>query len=715
MPHKENAMTFNLKQSLTKTAAKVNLNELIEKQLSNSGKAPAETAEAQLEKARSGEPKDLAEKQLDKARNSKSATDELIEAQLDGKGKVPTATAEAQLDAGRTTHSEAPIEKRLDQVREAGFNLQAYLTQKTAKKNKKDVSTTEGQLGNKNDGPKDVTEKQLEDGRNESKVATTEKLLEKARTGAATTLTEGQLDGSKSKLVQHRNAETSAGNINKLEEQRIAAKNTPEKEKYEAASETDKKLMLPEVKGKDGLKTASVKDEAKKVLAGDQKAGIRLLAMLKVNPSSVQCLTTFERDALANMRIKTAQADSNEAESYDEYIKDRLANDCSLCGGAGYEMDPQDGERTKCPSCNGTGKNKQNKSASTAKKAQTDSNEAESYEEYIKDRLANDCSLCGGAGYEMDPQDGERTKCPSCNGTGKNKQSKSASTTREAQSSPTREQVMQRMLREINNIPGRIELEFMMKKVPLMAEDFKQFSAAMREATAVINSMLARLQPDGKLKPTGQGETVAAEAKVGVTKVAGRPGLGEYSLGNFDVDFNDPFKMDDSIGWRRREVTPRDMDEIVNKQNVESKSGMEEEAIANAASRGVQVPSDDEVAAAGEGLVDDEEMEAPEAFDIDDIADVAVGASTMRQITMDFNADEFESAREIKLEAAKFLISKFPELIKFKTNKTPADIARSIVIMGKDNKAVATLPMAAFQTTENAAAPVANEPSPVMA
>lgn len=683
-------MSFNLSKSLSKTAAKTNLDHLTERQLANNGKGPNETAEAQLEKTRSGEPKDLAEKQLDAARINKDAPSKLTESQLSGKDKAPNSTSEAQLDADRTTHSEAPVEKRLDGVRESGFNLKTYLA-KRAGKSKKDVSTTEGQLGNKEDGPKDVTEKQLEDGRQDGKVATTEKLLEKARTGEAKILTEGQLDGSTSKLVQHRNAETSAGNINKVEEQRIAAKKANEKEKYEAASETDPKLMLPEVEGKDGLKTAAVKSEAKKVLAGDKAAGIKLMAMLRENPSSVQYLSGFERDALADMNAKTA----------------------------------------------GTKE----------------------------------------VGNASAPFDG-------------------SSLVKEAQGEPTHDQVVQRMVREIKNIPGKIELEYMLKKVPFSVDDFKQFHSAMMMASTGIDSMRSRMQPDGKLRSTGQGAPVAAEAKNGVTKkavavpgpmqfghglnaeamnllkqydiepeqlfryddpqskfqdiyagiqaaksgdvgalkkalevrfgkrswiqkrlsdlpagsvtkVAGRPGLGEYSLGNFDVNVDDPFHMDDSVGYRRREVTPRDIDDIVNQQTGKSKRELEEAALAEGASRGVAVPSDAEVSAVAGDVEEDEESGAPAPFEIDEIDDVAVGVSTMRQITMDFDQSEFENVGEIKTEAAKFLISKFPSLIAFKMGQNPLDVARSVVVMMKDNKAVATLPIAAFEKKETPATPAA--------
>ena len=53
-----------------------------------------------------------------------------------------------------------------------------------------------------------------------------ENVLDKSRTGEPGKLLEGLLDESKSKLVQHRNAKTAQGEINKLDEQRISKKQT---------------------------------------------------------------------------------------------------------------------------------------------------------------------------------------------------------------------------------------------------------------------------------------------------------------------------------------------------------------------------------------------------------------------------------------------------------------------------------------------------------
>ncbi|MFA5313097.1 MAG: hypothetical protein WC375_07280 [Methanomassiliicoccales archaeon] len=101
-----------------------------------------------------------------------------------------------------------------------------------------------------------ISEGQLKSYRGVEKDSITEKQLDKARAGASEVLTEKQLDNAKNK---HRNAKASEGNINKLEEKRLA--NSPiEKEKRgksQLASETAKEFRWWEnVKSPDGLKIA---------------------------------------------------------------------------------------------------------------------------------------------------------------------------------------------------------------------------------------------------------------------------------------------------------------------------------------------------------------------------------------------------------------------------------------------------------------------------
>lgn len=193
---------------------------------------------------------------------SKEGLCRTTEGQLDNDGKGPDKLQECQLDKKRVKTPDSTVEKQLDNVRTANprvasFNSKQFFAKQAAKKSKS-LQTTEGQLGNDNDGPTELTDAQLDSGRKEPKPVTIQALLEKSRTGEGQKLTEAMMDDSKSKLVKHRNPETSKGNIPKLEEKRIAAKKV-EDEEYEAASETDKGLMLPEVEGKDGLRTASAK------------------------------------------------------------------------------------------------------------------------------------------------------------------------------------------------------------------------------------------------------------------------------------------------------------------------------------------------------------------------------------------------------------------------------------------------------------------------
>ena len=151
------------------------------------------------------------------------------------------------------------------------FNLKKYL-EKNAKKSE-DATLTEHQLRNTGKTtpkePEQISEAQLAKQRSGKDPDTViEKQLEKVRKESGSeTLIEKQLDSSKSKIVSHR-SDTYSGNVNKLEEQRLAGKPV-EKEKYEDAATTDKKKMFPEVKGKDGLKTAG-----KMTVKADLKADI---------------------------------------------------------------------------------------------------------------------------------------------------------------------------------------------------------------------------------------------------------------------------------------------------------------------------------------------------------------------------------------------------------------------------------------------------------
>ena len=108
--------------------------------------------------------------------------------------------------------------------------------------------------------PGQITEEQLAgDYRaKEEEETITEDLLEKVRTGSGDALVEGMLNTSKSKLVQHRNEDASAGDINKVEEQRLARKDRQEMEKQELANETGKKSRLLDnnTSKSDGLKLA---------------------------------------------------------------------------------------------------------------------------------------------------------------------------------------------------------------------------------------------------------------------------------------------------------------------------------------------------------------------------------------------------------------------------------------------------------------------------
>ena len=104
--------------------------------------------------------------------------------------------------------------------------------------------------------PEEVTDKQLDSYRSGEKDTIMEELLEKTRTGSAQVLIEKNLDDAKEQFCsKHRNPSAYEGNVNKLEEKRIAEYNI-EDEKYEVASEVPKRSRWWDVKTKDGLKVA---------------------------------------------------------------------------------------------------------------------------------------------------------------------------------------------------------------------------------------------------------------------------------------------------------------------------------------------------------------------------------------------------------------------------------------------------------------------------
>ena len=114
--------------------------------------------------------------------------------------------------------------------------------------------------------PKVIEEKQLEEGRVPESNVIMEKLLDKTRTQEATTVTELQLNNNDVALKDSsvtRDLSTFDGDINKIEEQRLA--NDPvEKEKYIDANETPKKLRWWEdTKSPDGLKLTKNDKEIK--------------------------------------------------------------------------------------------------------------------------------------------------------------------------------------------------------------------------------------------------------------------------------------------------------------------------------------------------------------------------------------------------------------------------------------------------------------------
>jgi len=89
------------------------------------------------------------------------------------------------------------------------------------------------------EAPQVITEKQLDGDRIPEKEVILEKLLDSKRTGSADRIIEKNLNDTKGQFGPLRNPKTYNGNINKIEEKRLAGDKT-EDEKYEAASTTPK-------------------------------------------------------------------------------------------------------------------------------------------------------------------------------------------------------------------------------------------------------------------------------------------------------------------------------------------------------------------------------------------------------------------------------------------------------------------------------------------
>lgn len=116
------------------------------------------------------------------------------------------------------------------------FNLKRY----AEKKVKEGDIHNEKRLQKEHvDTPNVITEKQLDKDRVQEKNSTTEKQLEVARKGGNPAIIERSLNEAKGGFHKHRNTSAYKGDINKVEEKRLATKKQ-EDEKYELASKTPK-------------------------------------------------------------------------------------------------------------------------------------------------------------------------------------------------------------------------------------------------------------------------------------------------------------------------------------------------------------------------------------------------------------------------------------------------------------------------------------------
>jgi hypothetical protein len=139
------------------------------------------------------------------------------------------------------------------------FNLGGYLKRVLSAKKGNNEDPIETKLNEKNkkeNEPQEITENQLGKDRSNTDETIIEKKLEEVRAGSEEVLIEGQLNKNKSTIVKHRDESTAKGNINKIEEKRLAG-DTMESEKQESASEVDKPRRFWKNKSPDGLKLAN--------------------------------------------------------------------------------------------------------------------------------------------------------------------------------------------------------------------------------------------------------------------------------------------------------------------------------------------------------------------------------------------------------------------------------------------------------------------------
>ena len=279
-------------------------NNLTERQLASrqTDKAPTTLSEKQLVPQRAEAPNQTHERQLDAVRTDKSP-EALIEATMRAEalaeGRIVTAEdvfkkhqrrialdtlklsdIGARLMGGMDKpeainflrsigYSDLQLTKLLSASTHSPQEISALLgTQpntpqtRTAAANLSDDHTERRLRGESTvEAPDSIHEDQLKKLRTDKSLPLAEKYLDKNRTDDVTTTIEGRLNKSKGGFHKHRNSDTSKGDLNQLEAQRVADKKRQEKEKVEPASETPKELRFyEETPGKDGIRLAQTVD-----------------------------------------------------------------------------------------------------------------------------------------------------------------------------------------------------------------------------------------------------------------------------------------------------------------------------------------------------------------------------------------------------------------------------------------------------------------------
>ncbi|MCK9434525.1 MAG: hypothetical protein M0R32_06835 [Candidatus Cloacimonetes bacterium] len=257
-------MSFNLKRYASqKKAEEITENQLDEAR--SSKEVSDDTREVQLKDYRASSPSQLTEVQLDSysVRNSNATDETPLEKKLrkvDKGDQKAMSTSEKQLEKFREGEPSELTEKQLTPERKGSNKQPSKIASKSKNVGDSNIEMRLNDSKSPKEIPSELIEGQLDDYHFDWPTQVVEKQLDAPRKSATqqTVLIEGQLNDSKGGLVKHRNEDASKGNINKLEEKRLAGEKSSiqEKQKAELASKTPKDQKWSKKPDADGLRLA---------------------------------------------------------------------------------------------------------------------------------------------------------------------------------------------------------------------------------------------------------------------------------------------------------------------------------------------------------------------------------------------------------------------------------------------------------------------------